>query len=100
MLTLTGTLRQSGDIKTGEGKTFKKLWIETETPPEGDRPGELQIHEFLFPSEELEKVPPKGSQISIDVRSYVRGREIAYKALHVRSAPLTPETALKPVGSK
>lgn len=100
MLTLTGTLRQSGTIKTKDDKSYAKLWIETETPPENDRPGELQIHEFMFDSAELPKPPAKGSQVSVDVRCYIRGREVAYKALQVRSEPIRPEVTQKALGSK
>jgi len=100
MLTLTGTLRQSGTIKTKEEKSYAKLWVETETPPEGDRPGELQIHEFMFDSAEVPKLPAKGSQISIEVRAYIRGRDIAYKALQVRTAPVMPEITSKALGAK
>jgi hypothetical protein len=100
MLILTGTLRQSGAIKTADEKEYLKLWVETETPPEGDRPGELKIHEFMFGKSEVPKLPEKGAQISLVVRNYVRGREIAYKALQVLSGVLTPAEASKAVGAK
>lgn len=83
MLTLQGVLRQSGDIKTKEGSEFKKLWVEHETPSDGDRPGDLQILEFLVPSKEVGTLPPQGAPISLDVRAYVRGRDIVFKALRV-----------------
>jgi hypothetical protein len=100
MLTLTGTLRQAGTIKTKEGTEYRKLWVETETPAEGDRPGELQIHEFMFQAAECPKLPDQGGQVSVDVRAYVRGRDIAYKALRVRLGTLAPENHSKAVAVK
>lgn len=100
MLTLKGTLRQAGAIKTKEGQEFKKLWVEHETPADGDRVGDLQILEFLVPSKEVGPLPPHGDPISLDVRAYVRGRDIAYKALRVLPAGPVHETTSKAVASK
>ena len=53
MLTLTGTLRQFGDVAfAGKDSTEKtpylKLWIEHETPRQ-DGPADLKIEELLIP---------------------------------------------------
>jgi hypothetical protein len=95
MLTVTGTLRQSGEITIKE-KPFLKLWVECETPRENGV-GDLQIHEFLVPTEAtgMPKLPEKGRPVSVDVRAYAMGRNVAFSALAVRSAALLPERGSK-----
>ena len=84
MLTLTGTLRQFGDITIGEEKkSFLKLWIEHETPRQ-DGPADLKIEELLIPKSEIGPEAEKlksGSPVSVVVRAYARGRDIAFSAV-------------------
>lgn len=95
MLTLTGTLRQSGDITIKE-KPYRKLWVEHESERENG-PSDLQILELLVPADNCPALPSKGEQISVDVRAYSNGRNVAFSALGVRSATLTPSTPGKPL---
>jgi len=88
MLTLTGTLRQSGEIKKKDSDEigFVKLWVEVEDERD------LKIHEIMLPPEKVGKLPAKGSPISIDGRMYAAGRDVRFSAVAVRSKALTPET--------
>jgi hypothetical protein len=94
MLTLTGTLRQSGEITIKE-KPFVKLWVEHESERDNGV-NDLQILELLVPAENAQKLPEKGKQVSVDVRCYANGREVRFSALAVRSVTLTSETTPKP----
>jgi hypothetical protein len=90
MLTITGTLRQSGELTIKE-KPFVKLWVECETERENG-PADLQILELLVPATNPPaKIPERGKQVSVDVRAYANGRNVAFSALAIRSAALSPE---------
>lgn len=82
MLTLTGTLRQAGEITLKE-KPYKKLWVEHESPGRDNGPGDLQILELLLPAEACTKLPEKGQPVSVAVRAYAAGRDIKFSALHL-----------------
>lgn len=90
MLTLTGTLRQSGELTIKE-KPFVKLWVEHESERENGV-NDLQILELLVPAENARKLPKKGENVSVDVRCYASGRDVRFSAVAVRSATLTTET--------
>jgi len=99
MLTLTGTLRQSADLvfkdkDTGKEKPMKKLWVEHESPRENGV-GDLQILEMLVPAETCPKLPDKGGQVSVSVRAYAVGRNVAFSALGVASGAQSPEASRK-----
>ena len=96
MLTLTGTLRQSGAITIKE-KPFVKLWVEHESERDNGV-NDLQILELLVPEENAQKLPEKGKNISVDVRCYASGRDVRFSAVAVRSATLTSETPRKAAG--
>jgi hypothetical protein len=93
MLTLTGTLRQHGELTIKE-KPFAKLWVEHESERENGV-NDLQILELLLPIENVGKLPAKGSPVSVDVRCYAMGRDIRFSAIAVRSVALTPEKTVK-----
>lgn len=102
MLTLTGTLRQSADLdftdkNTGKPKPMRKLWVEHESARENG-PADLQILELLVPAETCPELPPKGAEISVDVRAYAVGRNVAFSALGVRSGASTLGSPLKAAG--
>jgi len=96
MLTLTGTLRQSGPLTIKE-TPFVKLWVEHESERENG-PADLQILELLVPAANAEKLPAKGAQVSVDVRCYASGRDVRFSALAVRPVALTSETPVKALG--
>lgn len=93
MLTLTGKLRQSGEI-TIKDKPFQKLWIETLTPRQ-EGPPDLELHELLIPADSVSSLPQNGNDVSVDVRAYAKGRDVAYAALAARPATPTHKTASK-----
>lgn len=98
MITLTGTYRQHAEMtlgKDGEAKRpFIKVWMELESERDNGAP-DLSIEELLIPAEKVKKFPQKGENISVDVRCYARGRDVAFSALSMRSVALTPETSQK-----
>jgi hypothetical protein len=91
MITLTGTLRQTGEIKKKDSDEigFVKLWVEVEDERD------LKIHEIMLPPDKVGKLPSKGSLISIDGRMYAMGRDLRFAASYVRSKALSPETPLE-----
>ena len=91
MITMTGTLRQTGEItkKDSDEVSFVKLWVEVEDERD------LKIHEIMLPPEKAGKLPPKGAPISLDGRMYASGRDLRFSASVVRSKALTPETPLQ-----
>jgi hypothetical protein len=98
MITLTGIFRQSGEMNLGkegeEKRPFVKVWMEVESPRENGV-ADLSIEEILVPAENAKKLPKKGENISVDVRCYARGRDVAFSGLSVRSAALYPESPQK-----
>lgn len=89
MLVLTGTLRQFGEVQIGEDKkSFLKLWLEHETPRDNG-PADLKIEELLIPRESvqpgLEKSLKSGSPLSVVVRAWAKGRDVALSAVKVLS---------------
>lgn len=105
MMTLTGTLRQFGEVKFGKEtpKPYLKLWVEHETPrPDG--PADLKIEELLIPLEdcppavEREKLLKPGAPVSIVVRVWAKLGTLQMSA--VRLAGLAPRAASSPLGAK
>lgn len=99
MLTLTGTLRQFGDVsygKEGEPKTdYLKLWIEHETPRENG-PADLKIEELLIPKADVgaeAKNLRQGGKLSVAVRAYPKGRDVAFQCVGLVGAASTSSSA-------
>lgn len=81
MITLTGILRQSGEMVIKE-KPLIKLWVEHETPRENGTP-DLKIEElFLEPRAGL-VVPKNGEKINLNVRVYPSGRDVRFQVLGI-----------------
>lgn len=100
MITLTGTLRQFGEVTFADkpdrkGGSFLKLWLEHVTPRDGDGPDDIAIQELLIPMESVpaaEKAALKpGGVVSVVVRVWAKGREVAFQAIRLVSgaAPLS-----------
>ena len=105
MLILSGTLRQIGDLlikdKTGDGqKSFKKLWIEHETPGRENQPGDLRIEEILIPAATGTNYPKSGETVRVAVRAYPSGRDIKFQALELLSGLTGSEKPARPLESK
>jgi len=79
MITLTGTLRQSGNM-TFEGKTKAKLWIE-HTTERDNGPADLKLEELFLDGVDAATLPPAGSQISLVVRPYASGKSVKFQAV-------------------
>ena len=99
MLTLTGTLRQFGDIslgKDGDEKTdYLKLWLEHETPRK-DGPSDLKIEELLIPKSDVGpegKSLKAGSQVSVIVRAWAKGRDLSFAGVRLVNLPALASNA-------
>lgn len=105
MLTLTGTLRQFGEVNLGKEtpKPFLKLWVEHETPRDNG-PSDLRIEEFLIPIEdappaaEREKLLKQGQPVSVVVRAWAKLGVLNLSA--VRLAGLSPFAPSSPAHAK
>jgi len=84
MLTLHGTLRQSGAVMIKE-RPLVKVWIEHETPRENGTP-DLKIEELFLEAEPAKKLPPQGSPIALIVRAYPSGRDVKFAAVGVANS--------------
>lgn len=91
MITLTGVLRQSGEMTIKE-KPLVKLWVEHESPRDNGV-NDLKIEEFFLDREKAADLPEKGQEISIVVRPYPSGRGVAFQAIRVASNGRTGTTS-------
>lgn len=90
MLTLTGTLRQFGEVTLGKEnpKPYLKLWVEHETPRQ-DGPADLRIEELLIPIEdappapEREKLLKAGQPVSVIVRAWAKLNSLQLSAVRL-----------------
>lgn len=81
MTTLTGTLRQHGQVEF-DGKKRLKLWVEHTSPRENGT-ADLKIEELFLPIEDATKLPKQGSEISLAVRVYASGRDVKFSAISI-----------------
>jgi hypothetical protein len=79
MLTLSGTLRQSGVVTIKE-KPMLKIWVEHESPRDNGTP-DLKIEELFLDQSHEKNLPAKGASIEVIVRPYPSGRGVAYSAV-------------------
>lgn len=77
MITLTGTLRQSGAVTIKE-RPLHKLWVEHTMPRDNGTP-DLKIEEFFVDPALAANLPKDGSQINLAVRPYPSGRDVRYQ---------------------
>jgi hypothetical protein len=99
MLTLTGTLRQFGEVTLGKDapKPYLKLWVEHETPRDNG-PADLRIEELLIPIEdappepERERLLKRGQPVSVIVRAWAKLGTLNLSAVRIAgtSAPGVP----------
>lgn len=99
MLTLTGTLRQFGEVNLGKDnpKPFLKLWVEHETPRDNG-PADLRIEELLIPIEDAppaadrEKLLRTGQPVSVVVRAWAKLGALQLSAVRLAGgiAPAIP----------
>lgn len=79
MLILTGILRQFGEATIKEAQKLK-LVVEHETP-RNDGTTDLHLETFFLDPSESTKLPSKGAKLSLVVRPWVSGRNVAYSAI-------------------
>lgn len=88
MITLTGTLRQSG-AQEYEGKKKTRVWVE-HTSPRENGPDDLKMEEFWFEGDRTTGLPKPGSQISVIVRPYTMGKGVKFAAVDLVAQPAQP----------
>jgi hypothetical protein len=81
MIVLTGKLRQLAEMKIKEQPKLK-LVVEHETD-RNDGTKDLHLETLFVDPTERPKCPPEGSDVSIEVRPWVSGRNVAYAASKV-----------------
>lgn len=81
MIVLTGKLRQLSEMKIKEQPKLK-LVVEHETD-RNDGTKDLHLETLFVDPEDRPKCPPEGSDVSLAVRPWVSGRNVAYSASHV-----------------
>lgn len=100
MITLTGTLRQFGEVNLGKDtpKPFLKLWVEHETPRDTG-PGDLRIEELLIPIEdappgpERERLLQTGKPVSVVVRVWAKLGNLNFIGVRIAGLPSSPVAA-------
>jgi hypothetical protein len=83
MITLTGTLRQSGVVSISE-KPQLKIWVEHIQERDNGGTPDLKIEEFFLPAETV--LPPSGAQISLVVRPWASGKIVRYSGVKLLPA--------------
>lgn len=91
MITLTGTLRQSG-AQEYEGKKKTRVWVE-HTSPRETGPDDLKLEEFWFEGDVTPQLPKAGSQVSVVVRPYTMGKGVKFAAVSLVAQPAQPSRA-------
>jgi hypothetical protein len=81
MIVLTGKLRQLAEMKIKEQPKLK-LVVEHETD-RNDGSKDLHLETLFVDPSERQKCPSEGSDVSIEVRPWVSGRNVAYAASSV-----------------
>jgi hypothetical protein len=81
MITLTGKLRQLAEMKIKEQPKLK-LVVEHETA-RNDGTSDLHLETLFVDPSERQKCPSEGSQVSLAVRPWASGKNVAYAASHV-----------------
>ncbi|MBV9188337.1 MAG: hypothetical protein JO093_22200 [Acidobacteria bacterium] len=87
MITLTGVLRQAGEVRIKEQPRLKVV-LEHEIPRESGPP-DLHLETLFLPPESAQRLPKQGLPVSVEVRAYVpsNGRNVAFSALRLVDAP-------------
>lgn len=81
MILLRGKLRQRGEL-TIKGTPRLKLVVEHETPRDTGPP-DLNLETLFLEPHHAPQLPDDGSCVTLQVRPYPSGRNVAYAALAV-----------------
>lgn len=89
MLILNGTLRQAGEMEI-DGRKLVKVWVEHESPRGEGRMADLRIEELFLEKVEGMTLPTQGKPVSVAVRAYPKGKDIAFSAIALVPAVTVP----------
>lgn len=81
MITLTGILRQAGQVRIQE-KDRLKLVVEHETPRDNGLP-DLRLETLFLAPQDLATLPRTGEVVHVEVRPYPVGKGIAFAGVRV-----------------
>lgn len=81
MITLTGILRQSGEVKIKEQPKLK-LVVEHETARDNGV-NDLHLETLFLAPQEAAKLPKQGAWVQVEVRPYPSGRGVAFAAVRL-----------------
>lgn len=90
MITLTGKLRQAGQVEY-DGNKKTKLWVEHEMERENGPP-DLRIEELFLDGHGI-ALPGRDETVTIVVRPYPSGKQVKFQA--VKLVPLSPPSEAK-----
>ena len=90
MITLTGILRQAGEVKIKE-KPLLKLVVEHETARDNGVP-DLHLETLFVDRQEAARLPRTGEEVHVEVRPYPSGRGVAFAAVRLLAAADTGDT--------
>ena len=86
MITLTGILRQAGEVKIKE-KPLLKIVVEHETARDSGVP-DLHLETLFVDRQEAARLPRTGEEVHVEVRPYptANGRGVAFSAVRLLTA--------------
>ena len=92
MITLTGILRQAGQVTIKEQPRLK-LVVEHETARDNGVP-DLHLETLFVGPGEAAKLPRQGEPVHVEVRPYPSGRGVAYAAVRLVTAEVADPLAV------
>ena len=91
MITLTGTLRQAGEVQFKDKPPRLKLVVEHETARENGLP-DLRLETLFLDPQEAATLPRTGQQVHVEVRPYPHGKAVAFAAVRLVAAAEPADT--------
>ena len=85
MITLTGTLRQAGEVTFKDKPPRLKVVVEHETARENGLP-DLRLETLFVDPQEAVRLPRTGEPVHIEVRPYPNGKTVAFAAVRLVTA--------------
>ena len=86
MITLSGILRQAGEVTIKE-KPKLKLVVEHETARDNGV-NDLHLETLFLDRQEAARLPKAGQEVHVEVRPYPSGRGIAFAAVRLLSSEI------------
>ena len=93
MITLTGTLRQAGEVTFKDKPPRLKLVVEHETARENGLP-DLRLETLFLDPQEAATLPRTGQPVHVEVRPYPNGKTVAFAAVRLVAAAAEPADPL------